>query len=83
MSESEIGVSVVKVGAANTRVCNLDEDIVGPELSSDSLANGDLALGSAIGIKGNLSAHFGYGDAMCGVCVKEGGLLRRFGSSDD
>lgn len=67
MSKSDIGVSEVKICAANTGVCHLDEDIVGAECSVNSLANGGIALSAAVDVKGNLAAHFGYG---CDVGVR-------------
>lgn len=67
VSQSDVGVSEVKICAANTGMCHLDEDIVGAELSVDSLANGDIALSSAVDVKGNLAAHFG---CDCNVVVR-------------
>lgn len=76
MSQSNVGVSEVKVGAANTRVRYLDEDVVRAKLPSDGLADRDIALSAAVGIKGNLCAHFEVCGMMCGLykrVVDEGG----------
>jgi hypothetical protein len=64
VSESDIGMSEVKVGAAYTGVGHLDENIVRAELSGDSLANWDIAFSAAVDVEGNLAAHFGCDDLL-------------------
>lgn len=64
VSESNIGVSVVKVGAAEAGVGHLKENIVRAKFSGNSLANGGLALSTAEDFKGNLAAHIDCVDVV-------------------
>lgn len=57
MSESNVGVSEVEVGAANAGVGHLKENIIGAKFSGNSLANRGLALSTAVDVEGNLAAH--------------------------